>query len=353
MQHELLATVEKCAAEDLEDHASEPHSKHRLQHRKTGWILARNVLTAAKLLRDPLRASSRSTLWMPSSALPRIHKPADVLAHGCVCAQLAKFPKWLNEDCGSGHFVVTRHTEVDAPNRFVPRLLHAMKFQVLSICRTCPVTSSAVLRGVISRFDLATLRVAATAEQFSREALGQPAACPDTGNSWDISDKHKVLWIIPCGSLRDIIDGAEAVWAKGSLHLAMSAPRHDFSQWRVKIKPEVAEDFAGEVMCITLDWVGNKLFYHECLRRGACAQPLPFLPFHALITSGKCTQPLTNAWQAMTTNEDALQTFERARGVTLDEQQRHAVLTVRSTADTSLFSSRRSQASESRSCCKP
>ena len=39
----------------------------------------------------------------------------------------------------------------------------------------------------------------------------------------------------------------------------------------------------------------------------------------------------------MTTNEDALQTFERARGVTLDEQQRHAVLTVRSTTDTSLF----------------
>ena len=130
MQHELLATVEKCVAEDfLEGHASdEPHSKRRLQHRKTGWILARNVLTAAKLIRDLLRASSRSTLWMPSSALPRIHKPADVLAHGCVCAQLAKFPKWLNVDCGSGHSVVTRHCHmVHTPESFVPRLLHAIQ----------------------------------------------------------------------------------------------------------------------------------------------------------------------------------------------------------------------------------
>ena len=147
MKRELLDTVEKCAAKDLEDHASEPHSKHRLQHRKTGWILARNVLTTAKLTRDPLRPSSRSTLWTPSSALPRIHKPADVLAHGCVCAQLAKFPKWLNVDCGSGRFVVMRHTEFDAPSNFVPGLLHAMKFQCCPARRDVPLRLGDAARG--------------------------------------------------------------------------------------------------------------------------------------------------------------------------------------------------------------
>ena len=65
---------------------------------------------------------------------------------------------------------------------------------------------------------------------------------------------------------------AESLWQSGSLHVALSAPRTTYGRWRIKFEPPVAPEMAGQVLVFTLDWVGNIMFYHECMRR-AMSEP--------------------------------------------------------------------------------
>jgi hypothetical protein len=60
----------------------------------------------------------------------------------------------------------------------------------------------------------------------------------------------------------------ERIWQAGVLVLAVSAPRNELARFKVKFAPDVPPDFARRgVTCFVLDWIGNKVFYHECLRR--------------------------------------------------------------------------------------
>ena len=60
----------------------------------------------------------------------------------------------------------------------------------------------------------------------------------------------------------------ERIWQAGVLVLAVSAPRNELARFKVKFAPDVPPDFARRgVTCFVLDWIGNKAFYHECLRR--------------------------------------------------------------------------------------
>ena len=54
----------------------------------------------------------------------------------------------------------------------------------------------------------------------------------------------------------------------------MSAPRTAYGKWRLKFQPNVTPDFAGQVTCFTLGWIGHRFYHHECLRRaGNTASP--------------------------------------------------------------------------------
>ena len=135
----------------------------------------------------------RSTKWQPSEH-SRVNGPHEVAANGCPCAQGLKFPKWLSQDCGIGLMIVSTVTRFELDN-IVPGLLHAMKFQILSMCRTQPVGMSSIFRGIIDADDLGTLRQASTMDAALRAGLPVPRQAPSlaaASSNYD-TDKHKVL----------------------------------------------------------------------------------------------------------------------------------------------------------------
>ena len=237
----------------------------------------------------------RSTLFLPGDGR-RIESPAQIMDSGCPCVAGSKFAEWLNLDCQIGHFIVTNNTIFDSLNQVIPIVLHALKFKLLSACRASPIEPINILRGVIDADSLDTLRVAGTAEDFLKPLSAEPSSTQD---AWDMTDKHRVLWLLPTrdlhvaavrsaigkgkgkasakGKTRGLlgdVDNARAtkLWQAGSLHFAMSAPRSVIGRWRMSFVPPVPIEFAGEVVCLTLEWVGNKFFHHDCLRRAITHQ---------------------------------------------------------------------------------
>ena len=246
----------------------------------------------------------RSTMWTPVG-LARIDSPSEILSSGCPCASGFKFGKWLYYDCGIGHHIVTPNTVFATGEAIIPAVLHNLKFQILSQCRTHPIDIPNIMRGVIDDTDLGSLRVAGTAADFMRSEPSYDMTS-DHKEAWDSTDKHKVLWLVPTKLLQtqagistggkgsggkgsggskgskgntgsnhiNYDNAAEQLWAKGSLHIAMSAPRTAYGKWRLKFQPNVTPDFAGQVTCFTLGWIGNRFYHHECLRRaGGTASP--------------------------------------------------------------------------------
>ena len=82
---------------------------------------------------------------------------------------------------------------------------------------------------------------------------------------------------------------AESLWQSGSLHVALSAPRSTYGRWRVKGEPPVAPQMAGQVLVFNPHWVGNIMFYHECMRRARSA-PQPVGPLISISSLGKIWQ---------------------------------------------------------------
>ena len=270
---------------------------------------------ACRALQEPATAQPalpRSTEWLPTRGR-RLIRPQDVVDGNCCCVTAEKFPMWLHRDCGQGIFHVTGSTVFDSGPQMVATIQHSLKFQVLSLCRTCPVAPTAILRGVISQDDMDTLRVAGAAETTHSD-----------WEAWDSTDKHKVLWLIQTRVLLQHAGGKglgkgkgtdkgkstgkglgqgtgknngtnmgkgkgtesldetllQYLWAAGSLHLAVSAPRTSGGRWKIRFAPDAPPEFAGEVTCFVLDWVGNHAFYHECMRR-VSTQQHPFGPLCA------------------------------------------------------------------------
>ena len=108
----------------------------------------------------------------------------------------------MPQDCGIGLMIVSPVTRFELDN-IVPGLLHAMKFQILSMCRTQPVEMSSIFRGIIDADDVGTLRQASTMDAALRAGLPVPRQAPSlaaASSSYD-TDKHKVLWIVPTSVL--------------------------------------------------------------------------------------------------------------------------------------------------------
>ena len=111
--------------------------------------------------------------------------PTDIVESGCPCAKGLKFPQWLTLNCGTDiGMAVTQSSVLDNASA-IPSILHAMKFQVLSMCRTRHADEASIIRGVIDLEDLGTLRVAGHAP-----AGEQPGTA--AGTQWD-TDKYRLL----------------------------------------------------------------------------------------------------------------------------------------------------------------
>ena len=154
------------------------------------------VAAAAAAAAGAAVVEDRSTKWQPSEH-SRANGPHEFAASGCPCAQGLKFPKWLSQDSGIGLLIVSPVTRFELDN-IVPGLLHAMTFQILSMCRTQPVEMSSIFRGIIDADDLGTLRQANTMDAALRAGLPVPGQAPSlaaASSSYD-TDKHKVLWIV-------------------------------------------------------------------------------------------------------------------------------------------------------------
>jgi hypothetical protein len=154
-------------------HKDQPRKKTKEMHNATYG--RQNVLEIALRILEECRgrhhtsaASSstprRSTLW--TADLQRVAGPSDIMRGMCPCAHGAKFPKWLYYDCGIGHFIVSRNTVFMSARDIIPAILHNLKFQILSQCRTQPIDMPNIMRGVIDETELGTLRVAGTAAAF-------------------------------------------------------------------------------------------------------------------------------------------------------------------------------------------
>jgi hypothetical protein len=205
-----------------------PQNQKRSKKQHDADYQQQNILEAAlRLLRacrvrdavpntinDP-NEPRRSTMWTPVGR-KRIDSPSDI--SGCPCASGYKFGKWLYYDCAIGLHIVTPNTRFDTSNSIIPAVLHYLKFQVLSQCRTHPIDIPNIMRGVIDDTDLGSLRVAGTAADFMRSEPSYDMTS-DHKEAWDSTDKHKVLWLVPTKLLQTVAGistGGKGSGGKGS-----------------------------------------------------------------------------------------------------------------------------------------
>ena len=65
---------------------------------------------------------------------------------------------------------------------------------------------------MIDAESLGTLRVARTAADFLTHLSAEPSSTPQ---AWDLTDKHRVLWLLPTKSLRDVLSSVGKSQGRG------------------------------------------------------------------------------------------------------------------------------------------
>ena len=317
------------------------------------------------------KTSTSSNFAKPGGGMRILNKPADVIASECVCATLQKFPEWLHFECkGSASFLVTPNTQFKDETEVNPTVMHAMKAEVLATLRTNPVSQKNIIRGVISEEVADMLRVAGDASGLS--------GTPDEVDFF-ATDKHKIIWLVPThyvralahvtqrlespapaptkgqgkgtkgqaahvaadeeAALRSIFLGLKTnaavaqLWEYGSLHITKSAPKSHLGRWKLTFAPPASGHF-GDFVCIVMDWVGNYLFYHECMRRAA-TKGLHTGPLIKLFTPN--TSDRSNALHGLLSDQ-VLAQYEGQMRFTFDQHQRRALQYMNdATTDTAFF----------------
>ena len=163
-----------------------------------------------------VRKSTCLNFAKPGSGLRMLDSPAAVVATGCPCTRLEKFPTWLHYECeGSGGFLVTPNTKFGAETELIPTVMHSMKCELLSTIRTNPVSQKNVIRGVISETDADVLRVAADARVFATSrGLQEDSTTPEKVD-WTATDKHKIIWLVPTLFVRSLTRALQPDLDKG------------------------------------------------------------------------------------------------------------------------------------------
>ena len=118
------------------------------------------------------------------------------------------------------------------------------------------------------------------------------------------------------------------------MYITTSAPKSKLGRWKIKFLPPLSGPDFGDVICIILDWVGNYIFYHECMRRAAtCDRPLGPLASLLVPTS---LAPSKKALRGLLTKE-VITMYEKAVGFTLDCSQRQALWYMNEAAENLFF----------------
>ena len=365
---------------------STPTGQHKVLYNERNRLGTMNRLLqeAFKPRPEPAGAGGWSTKWTPGAGR-RMQGPDDVLRAQCCCARLLKFPEWLHLNCNCGHLVLNRLTHF-GPENVIPALLHFMKFELLSKCRVCPVEDASIIRGVVSSSQPDIIRVACTAADAALAGWEQRAeAAPQ---AWDATDKHKIVWVVPLfeltarraswgsqgsgstgsgskgsgskgsgkgagkfkGKGKDSKGGlcparpaadelpadASELWARGSLHIAVAAPRSRLGKWRITVAPDTTFAEQGrscQVVLFILDWVGNKLFYHECLRRAA-NNPPALVPLQPLLFRQR---PVGENGFRGRLPWAAVDQFQASLGIQLDDEQRAVINALNTESAATLF----------------
>ena len=97
-------------------------------------------------------------------------------------------------------------------------------------------------------------------------------------------------------------------------------PKNQLAKWRIKLAPEAPMELAGEIACFVLDWVGNKVFYHECLRRGMQAD-MPLGPLRPALMPQLPPGQSHNAVKGRTLAMDLDELASKPGAFQLDMQQ--------------------------------
>ena len=137
----------------------------------------------------------------------------------------------------------------------------------------------------------------------------------------------------------------ERIWQVGVLVLVASAPRNELARFKVKFAPDMPPDFARQdVTCFVLDWIGNKVFYHECLRRALASvvassssvgEPQPSAPLLPILVPQR-RLPGVNALQGRMLDID-FDDLSRRRGFSLDAEQTNVCFALNNQAGVPLF----------------
>jgi hypothetical protein len=158
--------------------APKPNQQQMLEKRRT-FQAGIQILDAAMQQGGQDQRQQQSTPQVGRQGAGRkVFGPTDIVEGGCPCAKGLKFPQWLTLNCGTDIGMAATQNSVLDNASAIPSILHAMKLQVLSMCKTHPVDEASIIRGVIDMEDLGTLRVAGHAP-----AGEQPGTAADT--QWD------------------------------------------------------------------------------------------------------------------------------------------------------------------------
>ncbi len=199
---------------------------------------------------------------------------------------------------------------------------------------------------------------------------------------WDGTDKHKLLWLCHLPELLEIIKQnsevarsapatsssappglaqkagqqrnsnvalvklASKLWETGSLHIVTSAPRQEYSPWRMTFEPAVKleeDQVEAEYLGILLQWVGPPLFYHNALRKAAFANTDnrlgPLAPLFHDWDSIRRTRPEEQALDPMQLNyfhgcvtEEKINLFQKLCDHQLAEDQLQVIKMINTTA---------------------
>ena len=284
--------------------------------------------------------------WPPSTGRPpstqwnikgkKIVRPSDIA--GCPCAEKSKFCRWLHEACHDlGPFTITPTTAYDNEADIIAAMFHAAKFSLLSMCRTSPINSADLVKGVVLEDSRDVFRVGGSFQEFLQPRKLAPAA-EDPNNIAAQTDKHRIVWLIEVKTLNQQLRLARAqppdshadlhdvIFKAGTLHVLASAPRTDYARFRMTLAPK--SPTCGEHFLVVLSWVGDVLFHHEAMRTKQGLGPvvaLMHLHHPATSTAGE------NFFNGEIGDERVTE-FEKQQGLTLSREQRDAVRTINTTA---------------------
>ena len=240
----------------------------------------------------PAPEAARSTQWDPSGPRKVVH-PSSI--SGCTCAQLESFPVHISTDCrGLEMFNVSPKTVFRTPLEVVIALFHTGKGALLGELRVTQVDDASVMRLVVlDHQEPEKLQIAASGWNM----LGNEGrAASDSPGTFMGTNKHRMIWVCPFDEMKEALKkernlehgGAKrrrtgtslaeslvALWRRGSLHLIISAPILEYS-WQMTVSPGLGLENAnrGEYCGIVLDWVGDRVYHHEAMKKGVGADVL-------------------------------------------------------------------------------